>query len=138
MAVRAAARERLGLGSPGSGDIDPTDDGNESVPSAGPEPGAGVFLQVGLANKATGEFLFGQPAGPESAASGGGSIDFGRLPGDMGNIDYGPDSTGGWSGNTMTENEADALGSFGGSGLSISDANRNDDEDEDTDDDDTN
>lgn len=138
MAVRAAARERLGLGSPGSGDIDPTDEGNESVPSVGPEPGAMVFLQAGLANKATREFLFGQPTGPEAGVRGGGAIDLGNLPGDMGNIDYGPDSTGAWSGNTMTESEGDALSSFGGSGLSISDANRNDDEEEDTDDDDTN
>ncbi len=138
MAWRAAARERLGLGSPGSGDVDPADDGNESVPTVGPEPGAQAFLQAGLANRATGEFLFGQPSGPEAGVRGSGSVGFGNLPGDMGNIDYGPDSTGAWTGNTRTESEADALGSFGGSGLSIADAHRSDDDEDDQDDSDDN
>lgn len=134
MAWRAAARERLGLGSPGSGDVDPTDEGTDSVPSVGPDPGAQVFLQAGLQQKAMREFLFGQPAGPEGAAGGRGSIDFGNLPGDMGNIDYGPDSTGAWTGDGRTESEADALNSLGGSGLSISDLHNSSDDQDDSDD----
>jgi hypothetical protein len=128
LAWRAAARERLHIGQGGPGDIDPSDEGTDSVPSVGPDPGAQVFLQAGLQQKAMRDFLFGQPAGPEDAAGGRGSMDFGRLPGDMGNIDYGPDSTGAWTGDGRTESEADALNSLGGSGLSISDLHNTSDD----------
>jgi hypothetical protein len=113
---------------PGEGATDPADNA-EDVPG-GPPVG---LAQAGMANKAITEFLVGQPG--EGVVRGSGSIDFGRLPGDMGNIDYGPDSTGAWSGNTLTEGEADALNSLGGSGLSISDLhNTSDDSSDDQDD----
>jgi hypothetical protein len=86
--------------------------------------------EAGLQQKAVREFLIGQPAGPAAGTHGGGSIDSGRLPGDMGNIDFGPDSTGAWTGNTQTESESEALDSLGGSGLTIEDAHRNDDEED--------
>ncbi len=125
MAWRAAARERLGLGHGGSGDIDPADNG-EAVAGGPPL----TVAEAGLQQKAVREFLVGQPAGPAAGAHGGGSIDSGRLPGDMGNIDFGPDSTGAWTGNTQTESESEALDSLGGSGLTIEDAHRNDDEED--------
>jgi hypothetical protein len=85
--------------------------------------------EFGMAPKVAREFLVGQPG--EGIVRGGGSIDLGRLPGDMGDIDFGPDSTGQWSGNTVTEDEGDALASLGGSGLGIADARRDDEEEED-------
>lgn len=125
LAWRAAARERLGLGHGGSGDIDPADNGE-----AGPGGPPLTVAEAGLQQKAVREFLIGQPAGPAAGTHGGGSIDSGRLPGDMGNIDFGPDSTGAWTGNTQTESESEALDSLGGSGLTIEDAHRNDDEED--------
>lgn len=125
LAWRAAARERLGLGHGGSGDIDPADNGE-----AGPGGPPLTVAEAGLQQKAVREFLTGQPAGPAAGTHGGGSIDSGRLPGDMGNIDFGPDSTGAWTGNTQTESESEALDSLGGSGLTIEDAHRNDDEED--------
>lgn len=125
LAWRAAARERLGLGHGGSGDIDPADNGE-----AGPGGPPLTVAEAGLQQKAVREFLVGQPAGPAAGTHGGGSIDSGRLPGDMGNIDFGPDSTGAWTGNTQTESESEALDSLGGSGLTIEDAHRNDDEED--------
>jgi len=129
MAWRAAARQRLGLGQGGSGDIDPADNG-EAAPGGPPL----TVTEAGLQQKAVREFLIGQPAGPAAGAHGGGSIDTGRLPGDMGNIDFGPDSTGAWTGNTQTESESEALDSLGGSGLTVEDAHRNDDEEDEEDD----
>lgn len=129
MAWRAAARERLGLGQGGSGDIDPADNG-EAAPGGPPL----TVTEAGLQQKAVREFLIGQPAGPAAGAHGGGSIDTGRLPGDMGNIDFGPDSTGAWTGNTQTESESEALDSLGGSGLTVEDAHRSDDEEDEEDD----
>ena len=125
LAFRAAARERLGLGTPGSGDIDPGREGNEGAPDGPPVS----VTEFGMAPKVAREFLVGQPG--EGIVRGGGSIDLGRLPGDMGDIDFGPDSTGQWSGNTVTEDEGDALASLGGSGLGIADARRDDEEEED-------
>ena len=125
LAFRAAARERLGLGTPGSGDIDPGREGNEGAPDGPPVS----VTEFGMAQKAAREVLVGQPG--EGIVRGGGSIDLGRLPGDMGDIDFGPDSTGQWSGNTVTEDEGDALASLGGSGLGIADARRDDEEEED-------
>lgn len=130
-AFRAAARERLGLGQGGSGDIDPADDGGSGQVPGGPAP---TLAATGMQQKAKTEFLIAQPAGPDGAVRGSGSLDLGRLPGDMGNIDYGPDSSSAWTGDGRTEDEAEALNSFGGSGLSISDANRNDEEEEEEDD----
>ncbi len=131
MAWRAAARERLHIDSPlpGEGATDPGREGTEQAPS-GPPVG---HVEAGIAARNAREFLVGQPG--EGVVRGSGTIDLGRLPGDMGNIDYGPDSTGAWSGNTRTEDEGDALDSLTGPGLSISDLNNNDDEEDDESDD---
>lgn len=132
LAWRAASRERLNYDPllPGEGATDPGREGTEQVPEGPPVSN----VEAGMAGRAVREFLVGQPG--EGIVRGGGSLDFGRLPGDMGNIDYGPDSTGAWSGDTQTEDESDALGSLGGSGLSIADLN-NDEEEEDDDSDDS-
>ncbi len=131
-AWRAAARQRLGLGQGGSGDIDPADGGTADVPN-GPAP---TPLEAGLVQKAIREFLVGQPAGAGAVVGGGGSIDLGRLPGDSGDVDPGEGYTGAWTSDTRTESESEALDSLVGSGLTIADAHR-DDEDEDDEEDDS-
>ena len=127
LAWRAAGRARHGLGQGGSGDIDPADQGGEAIPSVGPAAGPGLHLAVGMSEEATRNFLLGQPV-DDSFGGGGGSFNFGNLPGDRGNIDYGPDSTGAWS--NRTENEADALGPYR-PGLGINDANSDSEEQDD-------
>ncbi len=83
--------------------------------------------------------MLGQPVRDGEGSTGQrGPGNLGRRPGDTGNIDNGPDDTGAFVSNPRTEEPGDALGSLGGSGLSIADARRNsDDDDDDKDDDDS-
>ncbi|MBE7519024.1 MAG: hypothetical protein HS107_07220 [Thermoflexaceae bacterium] len=131
MAFRAAGRERLGLGTPldGEGDTDPAREGTDTGASGG-EPtdtvssGGGsssnMNMTIGMMETAWRQFLVGQPVEGQTR---GGQFDptGGTLPGDMGNIDFGPDSTGQHTSDTHTEEPEDALNSLGGSGLSIED-----------------
>jgi len=127
MAYRQYLREKLNYNplGPGEGHTDPVEEGPTSVDTSGPAPN---FRQTGLG-------LFGQPGEATAAGSATGSVEGARMPGNMGNIDYGPDHFGQWTDNPRTEEPENALDGFGGSGLSISDARRNDDDDSEEEDD---
>ncbi len=131
MAWRAAGRERLGLGTPldGKGDTDPAREGTDSAASgsgrtdtvtSGGGSGSKMNLTIGMMDTAWRQFLVGQPVEGQTR---GGQFEpsGGTLPGDMGNIDFGPDSTGQHTSDTRTDEPEDALDSLGGSGLSIDD-----------------
>ncbi|WBL35693.1 hypothetical protein O0235_13060 [Tepidiforma flava] len=99
-------------------DVDPADGASDAPPAGNLSLAETAALQRGMTN-----FLIGNPGDPGvRGGTGGGSVSFGVLPGDRGNIDYGPDAAGQWTGSARTEDPADALSGFGGSGLSIADA----------------
>jgi hypothetical protein len=79
--------------------------------------------------------MVGQPAGDGEGGHGGAVGSLHNLPGDRGDVDFGPDSNGAFTSNPLTEEPGDALDSLGGSGLSVTDARRDDDDDEDDDED---
>lgn len=99
-------------------DVDPADGASDAPPAGNLSLAETAALQRGMTN-----FLIGNPGDPGvRGGTGSGSVSFGVLPGDRGNIDYGPDAAGQWTGSARTEDPADALSGFGGSGLSITDA----------------
>nr|WP_297804961.1 hypothetical protein [Tepidiforma sp.] len=99
-------------------DVDPADDASDVPPAGNLSLAETAALQRGMTN-----FLIGNPGDPGvRGGTGSGNVGFGILPGDRGNIDYGPDAAGQWTGSARTEDPASALSGFGGSGLAIADA----------------
>jgi hypothetical protein len=115
-------------GSPGhnEGDSTPTDE---------PTDVGGGTVSI-TASRDQGRAMFGQPN--QEASRGGGGRGLPTQLGDDGTIDPGEENdTGGWTSNSRTEEPADALEGFGGSGLTLADARRDDDEEEDDEDEDS-